>query len=138
MNAHVIKELSQLVFPLLAVALIVCAVRQLHKSAWLWIMCVALSVGLAQQISKIVQKFHIIGKEFPSTHFAVCLAVAGAFWALNRRVFPVVAAYLLVYALLIVWQHYHTPIELFGSVYAFPLGFIAARIGTRRAKVPSN
>ena len=138
MNAHQIQEFSQVWNPLFALALVVCAVRQLRKSALLWIVCVALSVGVVQQISKFVQHFHIVGKEFPSTHFAVALAIAGAFWALNRRFVPLTLVYLVAYAALILWQHYHAPLELLGAVYALPLGWVGAHFGTRRAKVASN
>jgi membrane-associated phospholipid phosphatase len=142
MNAHAIQQFSQVLNPLFALALIVCGVRQLRNSALLWFFCVALSVGVAQQISKIVQHFRWLGENFPSTHFAVALALAGAFWALNRRFVPATLIYLAVYAGLILWQNYHTPLDLVGAVYAAPLGFyggrFATRFGTRRRRITSN
>ncbi|BCM91088.1 hypothetical protein IAD21_02952 [Abditibacteriota bacterium] len=138
MNAHQIQELSQLFNPIFAIVLIVCAVRALKKSALLWIVCVAISVGVAQQISKIVQHLRWVSDNFPSTHFAVALALAGAYWALNRRFIPATLVYLVVYGVLIVWRSYHTPLELAGAFYALPLGYVAGRLGTRRDKITSN
>ncbi len=141
MNAHAIQQLSQWFNPLFALALIVCAARQLRKSALFWIVCVALSVGVAQQISKIVQQSRVVNENFPSTHFAVALAIAGAFWALNRRFAALILIYLVAYGCFIVWRQFHAPLDLMGAFYGFPMGFFAARFGTRRArnsKIKSN
>ena len=138
MNAHAIQELSQILNPLFAVALLVCAVWELKKSAIVWTLCVALSVGVAQQISKHIQQEHWVSQRFPSTHYAFALAIAGAFWALNRRFIPATLVYLVLYAVLITWRGYHTPLELAGALYALPMGYIAGRFGTRRGAVASN
>jgi membrane-associated phospholipid phosphatase len=138
MNAHEIQVVSQLFNPLFAIVLIVCAVRELRKSALAWIVCVALAVGVAQQISKIVQDARWVSDNFPSTHFAVSLAIAGAFWALNRRSIPATVVYLVVYGLLIVWRSYHTPLEMAGALYALPMGYAAGRFGTRGPRIASN
>ncbi len=138
MNAHQIQQLSQTFNILFALALIACAVRLLRQSAILWIICVAISVALAQQISKIVQHHHFVDKQFPSTHFAVALALAGAFCALNRRFVPLGLVYLVLYGAFMVWRGYHTPLDLLGALYALPLGFVAARLGTKREKVASG
>lgn len=138
MNAPAIQQLSQTLNVLFALALIGSAVRLLRQSALLWIACVALSVALAQQISKIVQHRHWIDKQFPSTHFAVALAIAGAFWALNRRFTAPSCAYLALYGALIVWRGFHTPLDLLGALYALPMGFFGARLGTKREKVASD
>ncbi len=138
MNAHVIQVLSDILNPLFAIALIVCAVRELKKSALLWIVCVGLAVGIAQQISKHIQAARWVSDNFPSTHFAVALAVAGGFWALNRRFIPATLVYLVLYGLFIAWRNYHTPVELAGALYALPMGYAAGRFGTRREKIASN
>jgi hypothetical protein len=138
MNAHQIQQLSQLFNPLLAVILIVLAVRELKKSALLWIVCVAGTVGAAQQISKVIQHARWVNDNFPSTHFAVALGLTGALWALNRRFVPATAIFLAVYAVLILWRNYHTPIELVGALYALPMGYGAGHFGTRRLKIASN
>ena len=138
MNAHQIQTLSQLVNPIFGLVLIGCAVWKLKKSALLWIVCVALAVGVAQQISKIVQHLRWVGEDFPSTHFAVALALVGAYWALNRRFIPATMIYVVAYGLFIVWRAYHTPFELAGALYALPMGYVAGRFGTQRAKIASN
>ena len=138
MNAHTIQQLSQTFNILFALALIACALRLLGKSAFRWIVCVALAVGLAQQISKVLQHGRLVSDNFPSTHFAVALALAGAFWALNRRFVPLTLAYLAFYGAFMVWCGYHTPLELAGALPALPMGLVAARFGTRRERVASD
>lgn len=138
MNAHQIQELSEILNPLLAIVLIVCAVRQLKKSALFWIVCVAVAVGVAQQISKVIQHHHWVSQRFPSTHYAFALALVGAFWALNRRFIPATLVYLVLYGVLITWRGYHTPLELAGALYALPMGYAAGHFGTRRAPIASN
>lgn len=138
MNVHQIQQLSQTFNVLFALALIVCAVRLLGRPALLWLVCVALAVGIAQQISKNVQHLHLVDKQFPSTHFAVALALAGAFWALNRRFVPLGCAYIALYGAFMVWRGYHTPLDLLGALYAWPTGFFAARLGTKRQKIASG
>ncbi|RYX85239.1 hypothetical protein EON83_06495 [bacterium] len=138
MNAHQIQQLSHFFNPIFAIALIVCAVRELKKSALLWVICVGLSVGVAQQISKIVQHLRWAGEDFPSTHFAVALALAGAYWALSRRFIPATVTYLILYGIFMVWRGFHTPFELVGALYALPLGYGGGRLGTRRPKIASN
>lgn len=138
MNAHQIQQLSQSFNILFAIALVVCAVGLLRKSALWWIVCVAVSVGLAQQISKIIQHSRLVSDNFPSTHFAVALAIAGAWCALNRRFVPLSLAYLALYGAFIVWRGFHAPLDLLGALYAFPMGFLAARLGTKREKIASG
>lgn len=138
MNAHQIQQLSQTFNILFALALIVCAVRLLGKSALLWIGCVALSVAMAQQISKIVQQHHFVDRQFPSTHFAVALALGAALCALNRRFVPLSLAYLALYGAFIVGRGYHTPVDLLGALYALPMGLLGARLGTSREKIASG
>ena len=138
MNEHQIQNLSQAFNILFAVVLIVCAVRILKKSVGLWILCVVVAVAVAQQISKQVQHARVLGPDFPSTHFAVALGIAGAYWALSRRFIPATAVYLVVYGGLILWQHYHTQLEMAGAVYALPMGYFAGRFGTRPQKIASS
>ena len=138
MNAHVIQQMSQLLAPLFALSLIGCAVWKLRQSALLWIVCVAVVVALARQIAEVGQHTEILGRHFPSTHFAFVLAIAGAFWALNRRFIPATLVYLVAHGALMLWQHYHTPLELAGALYALPMGYMAGRFGTRRGIVASN
>lgn len=138
MNALEIQHLSKFLNPLFAVALVICAVRELKKSSLLWILCVAVALGIAQQISKVVQNTRVVSDNFPSTHFAVSLVIGGAFWALGRKFVPAAVVFLVVYAGLILWQHYHTPLDLAGALYALPMGFFAGRFGTRPRKVASN
>lgn len=138
MNAHLVQQLSQLFNILFALTLLACAVRLLGKSAPRWIGCVALSVGLAQQISKVLQHHRLVSDNFPSTHFAVALALAGAFWMLNRRFVPLSCAYLALYGAFMVWRGYHTPLELVGALYALPMGWLGARFGTKRERVASD
>lgn len=138
MNAHVIQQMSQLLAPLFALALIGCAVWELKKSALLWIVCVTIAVALARQVAEVGQHTAILGSHFPSTHFAFVLAIAGAFWSLNRRFIPATLIYLVAHGALMLWQHYHTPIELAGALYALPMGYAAGRFGTRRPRIASN
>ena len=129
---HALPDWTQAINPLWAVALLVCAFRQLRAEAPPWVGRVALAAVLAMGGCKLIQHTRIEGAHFPSTHFAFALVVAGAFGALGRRFVPVVGAFLFAYGALIVWRHFHTPLELAGALPAFPLGWGAGQWGTRR------
>jgi len=136
---HLVDGFSQTLNPLFAFALIVCAGKELPRpQLWWWLGRVTLAVLLAQGITKWVQHFHLVDKQFPSTHFVVALGIGGAFWALGPRFMRAALLFLVAYGALILVRAYHTPLDLMGAIPAFPLGFAAARRGTRRASLPSG
>ena len=134
MHAHTLPEWTQAINPLFAVALLVCAARQLRRAAPPWIGAVALTTLLILLACKLIQHLRVEGAHFPSTHFAFALAVAGAFCALNRRYVPPVIAFVAAYGALILWRHFHTPVEMLGSLPAFPLSFGVAQWSQRRTQ----
>jgi len=137
--SHLVDGFSQTLNPLFALALGACAWKQLPRPlVYGWLARVVVAILLAEALTKIVRHFHLFDKQFPSTHFVFALAVAGAFWALNRRFAFASLAFAVVYGALMLMRNYHTPLDLAGALPAFPLGFLAARGGTRRTQIESG
>jgi hypothetical protein len=117
-----IDKIADLCNPLMALALIILAFAMLKNAAWPFLLRNGLAVVVVQQISKYVQKRGPWGDDFPSTHFAVALALAIGLVVLKRRLWPVALAFVVGYAILMVpVQHYHTPAEMLGALFAIPL-----------------
>jgi len=137
--SHLVDGFSQTLNPLFALALGVCAWKQLPRPlAYRWLARVLVAILLVEVLTKAVRHFHLVDKQFPSTHYVFALAIAGAFWALHRRFVPATLAFLAAYGILMLARSYHTPLDLVGALPALPLGFLAARGGTRRAEIQSE
>lgn len=78
------------------------------------------TIGLIQQAAKWAQREAWVSSEFPSTHFAVHLSVLTLLVLIRPRWWPITSLALL-YGALMLWQNYHTPLEMLGSFYAIPL-----------------
>jgi len=99
---------------------------------------VLVAILLAEVLTKAVQHRHLVDNRFPSTHFVFALAIAGAFWALGRRFVVASLGFVVAYGVFMLMRNYHTPLDLAGALPALPLGFLAARGGTRRAEIESG
>lgn len=116
-----LDKIADLCNPIAAVALIVLAFMALKNAAWPFLLRNGLAVILCQQISKYVQKHGAWGDKFPSTHFAVALALMVGFMVLRPRLWPLFLLYPLLYGALMMYQQYHTPVEMLGALFALPL-----------------
>lgn len=124
MNYQQLDRLADVCNPLLILALIVLAFRVLQNAAWPFLLRNGLAVVVVQQLSKYAQKRQIWGPDFPSTHFAVALAVCVGVVVLKRRFWPFALIYVVGYGALVLAQHYHTPREMVGSLFAVPLALL--------------
>ena len=140
-----IDRIADSVFWVFALALLITAVIQQKGESWKFILRTVLAVAVCQQLSKRIQKLdlfhhsvtalqksHGIHSQFPSTHFAVVLCLATGFFLLNRRLWWVSVAMPVLYGALLLYQTYHTPIEMLGALYAIPLTWFVLTLGTKR------
>jgi hypothetical protein len=137
-----LDKIADLCNPIAMLALIVFAFMALRNAAWPFLFRSGLAVVLVQQISKIVQKRGSLGPDFPSTHFAVALALTVGFIIIRPRLWPVFLLYPILYGALMLYQHYHTPIEMLGALFAIPLALFfhwkPKRSANEAAAVPNN
>ena len=134
-----LDKIADAVNPLLGVAVVVGAVYLQRARAWNFLLRAVVATLVVQQSAKIVQHLGWLGPKFPSTHFAVTLCLATFLALLNRKWIPFIAAIVVAYGALMLWQNYHSPLEMLGALYAIPCAIIACRIGRReRAEIASN
>jgi hypothetical protein len=84
MSYQQLDQIADVFSPLLGSALIIAAIWVRRKAAPLFLARGVVAVLLAQQIAKFIQKRNGfgLGDDFPSTHFAVALALTVSFWFL--------------------------------------------------------
>lgn len=130
MNYQQLDKIADLCNPILIVTLILLSFASLKNHAWSFLLRSGLAVVSVQQLSKYAQKKQIWGDDFPSTHFAVALALCVALVVLRRRFWPLALIYLSGYGALMLYIHhikpseYHTPVEMLGSFFAVPLALV--------------
>lgn len=124
MSYENLDKIADLCNPLLALALIVTAFGVLKNAAWPFLLRNGLAVIVVQQLAKYAQKRELWGEDFPSTHFAVALALCVGFWVLKRRLWPFILGFLGFYGALMLQQRYHTPAEMLGAFFAVPLALL--------------
>lgn len=130
MNFQQLDRIADLCNPLLILALICLSLAMLKNRAWDFLGRSGLAVVVVQQLSKYAHKKEILGGEFPSTHFAVALALCVGLVVLKRRFWPLALAFLVGYGALMLYIHdldprqYHTPVEMLGSFFAVPLALL--------------
>ncbi len=124
MNFHQLDRIADLCNPLLILALICLAFATLKSRAWPFLLRNGLAVVVVQQLCKYAQKKEVWGENFPSTHFAVALALCFGLVVLKRRLWPVALAYLIGYGALMLFQGYHTPREMLGALFAVPVALL--------------
>ena len=129
MNYAQLDHIADAVNPLLGVAVVGAALWLLRARAWEFLLRAVVATLIVQQGAKIVQHLGWLGPKFPSTHFAVALCLATFLALLNKKIIPVVIAIAVAYGALMLWQGYHTPLEMLGALYAIPLAIFAQRIG---------
>lgn len=137
MNYQQLDQIADLCNPLFIVVLVWLTVATLKIRAGDFLLRSGLAVVAAQQLSKFAQKKAFWGEDFPSTHFAVALALCVSLVILKRRLWPLALAYLLGYGALILVQNYHTPTEMLGSLFAIPLALLF-HFKFRKARVAAN
>ncbi len=130
-----LDHIADAVNPLLGVAGVAGALWLLRARAQQFLLRALLATVVVQQSAKLVQHLGWLGPKFPSTHFAVALCLATFLALLHRRLVPVAAAVIVAYGALMLWQHYHTPLEMAGALYAVPLAVVAHRLGRRARAV---
>ncbi len=118
-----LDHIADAINPLLAISVIVGAIYLERGRAWNSLLRAAIAYLLVQQSAKLVQKLGPLGHHFPSTHFAVALCFATFLALLNRKLIVIAIAIVVAYGALILWQHYHTPLELIGALYAIPFAY---------------
>lgn len=124
MSHQQLDKIADLCDPLLIIGLLVAAFALRKGAAWLFILKSALAVVVVQQLSKFSQKHDILGGDFPSTHFAVALALLTCFVVLQRRFWPYALGFTVFYATLMLVQHYHTLLQMLGALFAIPLALL--------------
>ena len=126
-----LDHIADAVNPALAVAVVGGASWLWRARAWEFLLRAVLATLIVQQSAKLIQHLGWLGPKFPSTHFAVALCLATMLALLHRRLVPVAAAIIVAYGALMLWQHYHTPLEMAGAFYAVPLAVVAQRWARR-------
>lgn len=137
MNYAQLDHIADAVNPLLAIAVIAGAAWLERRAAWNFLLRALVATLLVQQFSKLVQKWGPLGHNFPSTHFAFALCLATFLALLNRKLIAVSLVIVISYGALILWQHYHTPLEMLGALYAVPVAYLFWRF-KRRARAVST
>lgn len=134
-----LDKIADAVNPLLILGVLFGALYRERAAAWPFIGRAALATVIVQQSSKIFQHAGLLGRDFPSTHFAVALCLTTFLVLLNRRLIALAVAVAAAYAALILWQRYHTPLELVGALYAIPVAWSFGTFKPRkRAKISPN
>lgn len=138
MNHQQLDKIADLCDPLLIVGLLLTTAFLLRQGAlWMFVLKSVLAVAVVQQLSKFSQKHHVLGGGFPSTHFAVALALLTCFVVLKRSLWPYALGFAALYAALMLFQHYHTPLQMLGSLFAVPLA-LGFHFKTRTARPVAN
>lgn len=132
-----LDKIADLCNPILIVVLIGLAFHTLRNGAWPFLLRNGLAVVVVQQLSKYAQKKEIWGENFPSTHFAVAVALCIGLVVLKRRFWPIALIYLGIYGALILAQDYHTLREVLGSFFAVPVALLF-HSGNRKARPVAN
>lgn len=127
-----LDHIADAVNPLLGVAVVVGALYLERGRAWEFLLRAVVATLIVQQSAKIVQHLGWLGPKFPSTHFAVALCLTTFLALLHRKLIPFAAAVVVAYGALMLWQHYHTPLEMLGAFYAIPLAILAQRLKRRQ------
>lgn len=137
-----LDRIADLCNPLLILALIGLAFFNLKNRATPFLLRSGLAIIVVQQLSKYAQKREIWGEDFPSTHFAVALALGVGLVVLKRRYWPFVLGYVAFYGALMLYIHgldpsqYHTPVEMLGSLFAIPVALLFH--SSRKARAVTN
>ena len=137
MNYAQLDKIADAVNPLLGVAVVGAALWLQRGRAWEFLLRAVIATGIVQQSAKWVQHLGWLGPKFPSTHFAFALCLATFLALLHRRWIPIAVAISVSYGALMLWQNYHTPLEMLGALYAIPLAILAQRIGRRERVHPA-
>ena len=134
-----LDHLADAVNPLLGVAIVGAALWLERARAWNFLLRAALATLVVQQSAKWIQHLELLGPKFPSTHFAVALCLATCLALLRRQLIPVAVGAVAAYGALMLWQRYHTPLEMVGAFYAVPFAILSQSLGKRgRAKTLAN
>ena len=134
-----LDRIADAVNPLLGVAVIAGALFLQRAQAWRFLGRAFLATLLVQQLAKLVQKIGWLGHDFPSTHFAVALCLATFLALLHRKFVPLATTIVVSYGALMLWQKYHTPLEMLGALYAVPMALLFWNFRRRaRAAPPQN
>ena len=115
--------------PLLGAFVVASALWLERARAWEFLLRAAFATLIVQQSAKIFQHLGWLGPKFPSTHFAVALCLASCLALLRWRLIPIAAGAVAAYGALMLWQRYHTPLEMLGALYAVPFAIAAQRLG---------
>lgn len=143
MNFQQLDRIADAFNPLLIVALIGISVRLLKGRAWPFLLRNGLAVVVVQQLSKYSQKKEFWGEDFPSTHFAVAIALCVGLVVLKRGLWPFALAYLVIYGAFMLYIHniypqqYHTLPEMLGALFAVPVALLF-HTGNRKTPVPAD
>ena len=137
MNYQQLDKIADLCNPILILALIGLSIALLKNRAWPFLLRNGLAVVVVQQLAKFAQKKEIWGEDFPSTHFAVALALCIGLVVLKRRFWPFSIVYLVSYGALMLAQNYHTPVEMLGALFAIPIALLF-HTGNRKTPAPVN
>ena len=121
----------------LALAVIAGALWLQRAAAWRFLLIAFVATALVQQSAKLVQHLGWLGHKFPSTHFAVALCLATFLVVLHRKLLWPAVAVVVFYGALMLYQKYHTPVEMLGAFYAVPVAY-AFGMWSRAAKRDSG
>ncbi len=127
-----LDHIADAVNPLLGLGVVAGAFWLQRAKAWQFLLRAIIATALVQQSAKIVQHLGWLGPDFPSTHFAVALCLATLLALLNKKLIPVAIGIAVAYGALMLWQRYHTPLEMAGAFYAVPIGIVAQRWRRRK------
>ena len=128
-----LDRIADAVIPLLALTVIVGAIWLQRAAAWKFLLRAVVATLLVQQSAKFVQKLGPLGHDFPSTHFAVALCLATLLTLLNRKLVLPSVSIIVAYGALMLWQHYHTPLEMLGALYAIPVAWFVGSFPRSRS-----
>ena len=130
MTYRQLDVLADLCNPIFIGVLIGLSIALLKGRAWSFLLRSGLAVVVVQQLAKFAQQKAIWGKDFPSTHFAVALALCVGLVVLKRRFWPFALAYALGYGGFMLYIHnlypreYHTLPEMLGALFAIPVALL--------------
>lgn len=143
MNFQQLDRIADICNPLLILALITLGFVNLKNRVWPFLLRNGLAVVVVQQLSKLAQRFGVLGGNFPSTHFAVAFALCVGLVVLKRRYWPIALGYLAFYGGLMLYIHnlnpreYHTPVEMLGALFAVPVALLF-HSGNKKARPLAN
>ena len=134
-----LAPVANAVIPCLAVGLIAGALWLQRAAAWEFLLRATLATIAVQQSAKFVQKLGPLGHHFPSTHFAVALCLATFLALLNLKLVPLAVSIAAGYGALMLYQAYHTPLEMLGAFYAIAVAWFCWAFKNReRTRVSQN